>query len=68
MTRTHSYCGMKGEAWFAKCDTFVGCFDDYDTLYDWATCMEKKVHASMHGTIGGGFKCNVSTSLVINVD
>lgn len=41
--RTHSYCGMEGVSEFAKCDTFVDCFESNDNLYDWAVCMENQV-------------------------
>lgn len=54
---------MKGEAAFTKCDTFIRVFDECDTVSEWATDMENKVHASLHGMIGGGFRCNVSQLL-----
>lgn len=43
VTRTHSYCGMKGEAQFAKCDLFIKCFEETESIGDWAVCMETKV-------------------------
>ncbi|CAN0179965.1 unnamed protein product [Ectocarpus fasciculatus] len=58
--RTSSYCGLQGVSEFTKCEVFVDCFEDNNSLYDWATCMEHSVHASIHGMIGGGFDCNVN--------
>lgn len=58
LTRTSSYCGLTSHATFATVETFVGCFDDEDNLYDWETCMETKVHGDLHGLLGGGFNCN----------
>ncbi|CAM9366596.1 unnamed protein product, partial [Hapterophycus canaliculatus] len=56
--RTHTYCGLEGVSEFTKCEVFVGCFEDNDSLFDWASCMEHKVHATAHGMLGGGFDCN----------
>lgn len=41
--RTHSFCELKGEMPIPKCNTFIGCFESYDNLYDWANCMENTV-------------------------
>ncbi|CAB1114279.1 TYR [Ectocarpus sp. CCAP 1310/34] len=60
VSRTSSYCGLQGVSEFSKCEVFVGCFEDNNSLYEWAVCMEHSVHASMHGMIGGGFNCNVN--------
>ncbi|CAN0296786.1 unnamed protein product [Pylaiella littoralis] len=57
--RTNSYCGLESASSLPRCDAFVTCFESCSSLYDWATCMEQSVHASIHGMIGGGFDCNV---------
>lgn len=43
MTRTHSYCGMRGHAPFAKCPMFIQCFETNNNMNDWETCMENEV-------------------------
>ncbi|CAM9966345.1 unnamed protein product [Scytosiphon promiscuus] len=58
--RTSSYCGLEGVSEFTQCEVFVDCFESSSSLYDWATCMEHSVHASMHGMIGGGYDCNTN--------
>eukprot|EP00752_Nemacystus_decipiens_P002672 g2500.t1 len=59
VTRTNSYCGLKGELEFATCNVIIGCFEDNDNINDWNVCMEDQVHAANHGMIGGAFNCNV---------
>lgn len=54
ISRTHSYCGMRGEAEFAKCDVLVSCFNDNDNLYDWAVCLETQVRFRLHYCLSEG--------------
>lgn len=60
VSRTASYCGLKGEIEFATCNVVINCFDGNDNISDWNSCMEDQVHAANHGMLGGGFNCNVS--------
>lgn len=46
MTRTSSFCNLEAHAKFATADVLVACFDSYDTLTDWESCMEKQVGVS----------------------
>lgn len=43
IARTNSYCGLEGEMEFATCNKLIGCFDDYDNIYEWTVCMEDQV-------------------------
>lgn len=43
VTRTHSFCGMKGEVVFTECGDLIGCFENSDSLYEWTYCMESQV-------------------------
>lgn len=51
VTRTHSFCGLEGKAEFAQCAVFISCFDDYNTLYDWSTCIETQVRLRVCGAL-----------------
>ncbi|CAM9741762.1 unnamed protein product [Ectocarpus fasciculatus] len=59
VSRTASYCGVRGEIEFATCNIVINCFDDNDSISDWNECMENQVHAANHGMMGGAFNCNV---------
>eukprot|EP00904_Undaria_pinnatifida_P014260 jgi/Undpi1/9965/HiC_scaffold_28.g12419.m1 len=59
MTRTSSFCNLEAHATFATDGVFVACFDSSDTIAEWESCMEKKVHGDIHGLLGGAFNCNV---------
>lgn len=43
VTRTHSFCGMRGEVVFTQCGELISCFEDSENLYEWTYCMESQV-------------------------
>ncbi|CAM9793594.1 unnamed protein product [Ectocarpus sp. 12 AP-2014] len=59
VSRTASYCGVRGEMEFATCNVVINCFEHNDNISDWNECMEDQVHAANHGMMGGAFNCNV---------
>mmetsp|Transcript_104779 Transcript_104779/g.302296 ORF Transcript_104779/g.302296 Transcript_104779/m.302296 type:complete len:321 (-) Transcript_104779:205-1167(-) len=44
---------------FADCNYVSHCFGNYTSLYDFDTCVEKKVHAFLHSMHAGFFDCSV---------
>jgi hypothetical protein len=63
VARSHSYCGMPGSVSFASCEDFVACFDStVKSLYEWEVCMERQIHANMHGWLGGAWNCAIDVA------
>lgn len=46
VVRSHSFCGLQGEFFLAQCSRFIGCFEESESAYAWAHCMEENVSNS----------------------
>jgi len=60
LMRSREVCGINVEESFASCDAFISCFEDYNSLTAWESCMEYKVHTNMHGWLGGAWDCGIN--------
>ncbi|CAN0040229.1 unnamed protein product [Discosporangium mesarthrocarpum] len=50
---------MPGRVTFATCNNLINCYEGHDNIYEWEACVEKGVHAGMHGWLGGAWDCQV---------
>lgn len=56
--RTSSYCGVESSTEFTHCHVFVECFENNNSFYDWASCMEHTVmYACARGVLWSAAHC-----------